>query len=285
MEESSRISFFAKNDTVCPVCGAKFKREELLTGRGRLIAGNLTDELRRNYEPSPKFGEVYPLIYTVSVCPQCYFAAYPSDFSPLPKGGAAAQLEEGTEARVKGIEIIFPDLDFRTTRSLQEGIASYSLAITCYDAFPKESNPAIRQGISALRAAWLCGDLHRVYPGENYDYLSEVFYRKARFFYSLALQYDQDGTQNLALAGNLGPDLDKNYGYEGLLYLSGLLEYKYGTGDDPELRRKNLEYSKRALAKIFGMGRASKKKPSAILDKSKDLYNTISAELKGEESE
>lgn len=282
MEDSARISFFSKKTTACPVCGAEFNREELLTGRGRLIAGDLTDELRRLYEPSPKFGDVYPLIYPVLVCPGCLFAAYNQDFNELPRG-VAPKLEEHTEERVRSIQPIFPDLDFRETRGVEHGIASYSLAISSYDFFPDESTPVVRQGISALRAAWLCGDLHGKFPGENYDYLGELFYRKARFFYNLAVTYDQDGTQNLSLAGNLGPDLDKNYGYDGLLYLSALLEYRYGTGDEPEVREKNLDFAKRTLAKIFGMGKASKKKPSAILDKAKDLYNTISAELKGEE--
>ena len=281
MEESARISFFSKKSTKCPACGAEFNKEELLTGRGRLIAGNLTDELRRIYEPSPKFGDVYPLIYPVTVCPQCLYSAFMMDFPEPPKGVTEA-VQDHRDERVQALESIFPVLDFRDTRGLEQGIASYALAISCYDFFPDESTPVIRQGISALRAAWLCGDLHRKYPGENYDYLSELFYRKARFFYNLAVRYDQDGTQNLSLAGNLGPDLDKNYGYDGLLYLSALLEFRYGTGDQGEVRAKNLEYAKRALAKIFGMGKASKKKPSAILDKAKDLYNTISDELKEE---
>lgn len=281
MEESGRISFFSKKSTKCPVCGTEFNKEELLTGRGRLIAGDLTDELRRNYEPSPKFGDIFPLIYPVTVCPRCFYAAYSADFSEPPKG-TVTQLEEHTDERVGSLESLFPDLDFRDTRGLEAGIASYALAIECYDYFPDESTPVIRQGISALRAAWLCGDLHRKFPGENYDYLSEIFYRKARFFYTLAVTYDQDGTQNLSLAGNLGPDLDKNYGYDGILYLSALLEFRYGRGDKPEMRQKNLDFAKRTLAKIFGMGKASKKKPSAILDKAKDLYSEIADELKAE---
>ncbi len=284
MEERSRISFFSKKSTTCPACGAEFFKEELLTGRGRLIAGDLTDELRRKYEPSPKYGEVYPLIYPVTVCPQCFYAAYPMDFSEPPKGTLSKIIENGEE-RVRRVDTLFPDIDFRENRGLEHGIASYILAIACYDFFPDESTPVIRQGISALRAAWLCGDLHGKYPGENYDYLGELFYRKASFFYNLAVRYDQDGTQNLNLEGNLGPDLDKNYGYDGLLYLSALLEFRYGSGDNPRVRQKNLEFAKRTLSKIFGLGKASKKKPSAILDKAKDLYNTISDELKGGDAE
>jgi uncharacterized protein (DUF2225 family) len=40
------------------------------------------------------------------------------------------------------------------------------------------------------------------------------------------------------------------------------------------------------IAKVFGMGHASKTRPSALLEQSKRMYNTISeeiAKLKGEE--
>ena len=87
MEEESgnRISFFAKNKTVCPSCNAEFYREDVRTGRGRLIAGDLANDLRRLYEPSKKYGEVQPLIYTITVCPVCFYAAFPSDFESLPE--------------------------------------------------------------------------------------------------------------------------------------------------------------------------------------------------------
>ena len=53
------ISYYSKDQVECPVCGAKFKREEMYSGGGRVIAGDLTEELRRLYEPSAKYGEVY----------------------------------------------------------------------------------------------------------------------------------------------------------------------------------------------------------------------------------
>ena len=54
----------------------QFLREELLSGSGRLLAGELTDELRRTYIPSQKYGAVYPLIYSIGVCPQCFLALF-----------------------------------------------------------------------------------------------------------------------------------------------------------------------------------------------------------------
>ena len=56
------ITFFSKNSITCPVCNNEFRREDMRTGRGRLIAGSLTKELRRLYEPTEKYGEVNNLV-------------------------------------------------------------------------------------------------------------------------------------------------------------------------------------------------------------------------------
>ncbi len=45
-ENFPSMTFFSKEEIKCPVCGAAFYREEMRTGRGRLIAGELTEELR-----------------------------------------------------------------------------------------------------------------------------------------------------------------------------------------------------------------------------------------------
>ncbi len=79
---------------------------------------------------------------------------------------------------------------------------------------------------------------------------------------------------------NLGPDLDKNYGYDGSLYMTAYLEYKFCPTDDLVRRKASLENAKKTIARIFGMGKASKNKPAAILDNSKDLFDKIKTELK-----
>ncbi len=77
-----------------------------------------------------------------------------------------------------------------------------------------------------------------------------------------------------------GPDTDKNYGYDSVLYLSGLLEYFYGNKDNKEYRYKQLNDIKTTLSKIAGMGKFSKEKPSILLDKIKEVYFKISKEMK-----
>ena len=272
------LTFFSKNKIECPICDENFYREEIRTGRGRMIAGDLTKELRRNYEASQQYGEVYPLVYPVTVCPSCFYAAFQNDFSSVPEK-AIEPLQEERAKRQGSVDKLFDYLDFTEPRRLQEGVASYILAILSYDHFPKQFSPKFKQGLSALRGAWLAGDLHRKVPSENYDYLQHILYRKARCLYTVAVEWEQTGRETLSAAGTLGPDLDKNYGYDGVLYLSGLLEYKFGPRKDPERRKEALGRAKRTIARIFGMGKASKDKPAAILDNAREVYEEISKEL------
>ncbi len=277
-EAQSKLSFFSKTPVSCPICDTDVYKEELRTGGGRLIAGDLTPELRRKYEPSKKFGTVYPLIYPVMVCSNCYYAVFQKDFD-FPEGELAEELRNDTDRRKNSIQKIFDFLEFGEPRNLKEGLASYFFAMMCYDFFPADRSPTIKRGLCALRAAWLSYDLHRAFPGDNYDYLGDIFYRKARFYYTLAVEYEQNGKEGMAAAGALGPDLDKNYGYDGVLYLAAYLEFIHGPKEDPEARIQALGSAKRTVARIFGMGRASKNKPVVILESAKELHAKIGEEV------
>ncbi|MDR0759863.1 MAG: DUF2225 domain-containing protein [Treponema sp.] len=273
-----KLSFMSKEKYVCPVCRTAFHREELLSGSGRLIAGELTDELRRLYQPSTKYGEVYPLAYAATVCPGCWFAAMDKDFSSLPKR-AKNQVLADEDSRKADVRRIFPKVDFYEPRNLISGAASLYLVVRCYDFYPKEFSPTIKQGIAALRTGWLLEDMDEKYPGQHYDWVAVLFKKKAQFFYSEAIQREQRGTETLSAANIFGPDTDKNYSYEGALYLYGLLKLKYGARDDVEEWRAALGDAKRTIAKIFGLGKASKSKPGPLLEHARHLYNSLSQEL------
>ncbi|HDQ13448.1 MAG TPA: DUF2225 domain-containing protein [Sediminispirochaeta sp.] len=274
------ITFFSKESINCPVCGTDFHREDMRTGRGRLIAGSLTRFLRRLYEPTEKYGEVYPLIYPVTVCPNCLYAAFPQDFSNInPKTREA--LEGDIEARKKSLKKIFPELDFNKPRNIEMGIAAYHYCILSLQHFPKDRSPTVKSGVSALRAAWLCEDLHRKVPGEHFDYLANIYYHKAWFYYTEALNKDENGEEGIADAGQLGPDVDQNYGYDGVLYIAALLEFLHGPKSNPEQRHASLQRAKTMVGRLFGHGRASKDKPSTLLERAKEVYREINQELKG----
>jgi uncharacterized protein (DUF2225 family) len=284
MPEAQKVTFFERKQSQCPVCETKFYREDLLTGGGRILAGELTNELRRLHEPSKKFGEVNPLVYPITVCPVCFYAAYQQDFLRLPEE-RKKEAEVNADERRDSVSLIFPELDFTSPRTLKEGVASYLFAMFCYEFMGKETNPTFKSGLSALRAAWLLGDLHARFPADNYDYLSQLFYRKARFFYLLTIEKEQQGKEPLANGLNFGPDLDKNFGYDGLIYLASFLDFKHGSDANADKRIESLEFDKRMIAKVFGMGRVSKARPSALLDQSKEIYAFIGEEiaaLKGE---
>jgi uncharacterized protein (DUF2225 family) len=273
-----KVSFLSKKEILCPVCEARFHKEELLSGSGRLIAGNLTDELHRLYEPSAKYGEVYPLAYQALVCPECWFAAMDADFSLLPEK-SLERARDDREKRVADTHLIFPDLDFHKPRRLAEGAGSQYLVLRCYDFYGKETSPTIKQGLAALRAAWLMDDMDKKNPGQNYDWLAVLFRKKAQFLYNEAIRREQTGTETLSGMKIFGPDTDKNYSYEGVLYICAYLRYKYGPSHNPAQRKESLEDARRTIAKIFGMGKSSRDKPGPLLEHARQIYEAINKEL------
>jgi uncharacterized protein (DUF2225 family) len=274
----SSISYYEKKKTTCPVCKNQFPREQMLTGGGRMIAGDITDELRRIYEPSIKYGAVYPLIYTIGVCPECFTAFLWRDFDGITDEDSFMRCLEALDKRKDAVATIFPHYDFERARTLLDGAAAFYLALLCYEHVAKEYSPTTKQAILSLRLAWLSGDLDRLCPGRNYDYVQKVFYGKALFFYTQALEYETSGVERFDGVANFGPDIDKNYGYTGVLYLAALLEYKYGQREDGELRLQTLGAHKRNIARVFGLGKASKNKPLPLLEHARALYDCIKKE-------
>lgn len=281
-DKEKKVTFTAKEATHCPVCDSDFHREELFSGR--LNAGDLTDELHRLYIPMAAYGEIHPLVYDLTVCPSCWFTAYKHDFPSLPPA-SINKLQNGIASRVEAAQRIFENVDFNSPRDLAAGAASYYLAMISYEGYTKDFAPTFKQGLSALRAAWLCNELEKKRPGENFGYVAGLFYRKARFLYRLAVEYEQKGSERLSTIKWLGPDTDKSYGFEGVLYVSSILELKFGPKDNPEARVNSLLDGKRSIAKMFGLGRSSKNKPGPLLDKARDLYDVLKAELKQDDEE
>ncbi|OHD13055.1 MAG: hypothetical protein A2Z96_01335 [Spirochaetes bacterium GWB1_48_6] len=277
-DSGKKVSFFEKNDTICPICAHTFKKEVLLSGGGRMIAGNLQQDLRRKYEPSKKFGEVFPYIYYVTTCPGCWYSALSTDFTALdPK--VVVKIEADTENRKKDMGLIFDSLDFTGTRSMKEGTASYYLALNCYQYWPSAQSPTFKMAVCALRSAWGFSELHRKFPGENYDYLEKILYHKARFLYQLVMEKEQSGQESVGSIAHFGPDVDNNFGFDGVMYLAGFLEYKYGDHSNEQKRLSSLSAARRAIAKLVGMGKSSKNKPSVLVEMARDLHHEMGEEF------
>ncbi len=281
--ENKKVTFRQKNPTLCPVCKNEFFREEMFTGGGRLIAGRLTDELRREYKESKKYGKLYPLIYLLNVCPNCYYTAYPKDFDDV-VDSEISKLMETRSARRNAVEKFFGQINFNEDRTIESGAASFMLAVDCYNLRRKIVAPTFKKAVSSIRGAWLFSDLALIYPDKPYKKISMFFYKKAYEYYLQVLDLIQNGGEPADAAGNMGPDADKNWGYEGILYVSAILTLKIGSREkDPAKRLENFETSKKYLSRLFGMGKSSKSTPSDLLEKTRVLYEKINELSKNQE--
>ncbi len=278
-DKNLAISFYSKQKYTCPFCTKPFEKEEILSGGGRMIAGSLADDLRRNFEPSNKYGPVYPLIYSVAACPNCHAALLWKDLDASFDKEIIETIKFDEFERKKMVEKIFPFYRLDRNRDLYDGAAAYYLALLCYEKLPSKYSPCIKKAVICLRLAWLTGDLNTVCPDRGFDYIQHKFYLKALFLYQHSLTLEQNRTEDIANIGNFGPDIDKNYGYDGVVYLCGHLEFAYGQRTDMTARLKKLDEFKRAIARSFGLGKSSKNKPGPLLELSRNLYDKIRDEL------
>lgn len=280
--DSSSITFRSKNEITCPACGTKFFRENMKTGRGRINAGELSDELRRTYLPTQKYGEVNPLLYPVTVCPNCLFSVFEDDFTRTPEK-IQSKILDYQSIRAKYLIKMFGRVpDFLEDRDVYAGTASYVLAISSYSLFePKKFSPTIKKGLCTLRAAWLLADLRDKENEPRYGELSTLFYKQAALLYEDALNKQSNGKEPIDYCPWLGPDADVNFGYNGFLYVSAILKYKMAVFiEDPFKKVKVYEECKRILSKVFGSGRKAREIPQDLLNYAKDYYEKIGNEMK-----
>jgi len=272
---AKKASYRAKENTTCPVCGESHQKENMFQGGGRLIAGKLTQELRRLYEKNKKFGRIHPSDYVILVCPRCLYASFSKDWSDVNE-------EERLHIKAKAgdrrtyIEKIFGKLDFEEDRNLVLGGASYMLAIDSYQLRGSGIAPTPKKAVCAIRAAWYFDDLNEEFPEQGFDKLRDYMYKKSVGWYSKTLDIMQSGIEPIDSAtAILGPDTDNNWGFDGVIYLNAYLTNKFKdqlAGSEAE-KLDLLVRAKRMLARLYGSGKSSKSKPSAIIDMARELYD------------
>ncbi|MBR1913159.1 MAG: DUF2225 domain-containing protein, partial [Treponema sp.] len=167
-EKKPAITYWTKEKVTCPVCGKQFDQEVMHKGGGRMIAGKLTDELHRIFEPSKKFGRVYPLIYDVGCCPFCNTAFYWKDFNEMKDTASLDRIRDDEDNRKKAVETIFPYFNTKGNKTLFDGAAAYYAALLCYEKVDLAYAPSFKRAMTSLRLAWLCKDLDTVCPDHNY---------------------------------------------------------------------------------------------------------------------
>ena len=273
-----KVSYTSSDKTVCPICEYEFFREEMHGGRGRIVADTLTQELRYTYKPSQKYGTVNPLLYPITVCPNCMYASHKMDFTKV-TSRAKENIVRTQNIRKTSLERVLPVINFSKPRGLPEGIAAYYYALLCYQYCPAEQSPTFKQGLLCLRIAWLCVDSHQVDSDANWNVMAHTFYRKARYFYRLAWEKNESEDEPFLTDFNLGPSIDKNFGVDGVRYLVSYLEFQWGPKNDVDIRKRNLQSAKEHLSYIFGIGTSARSSVQDILTNAQNLYSAISAEL------
>ena len=274
---TKQISYFEKKPTTCPVCAHSFNKEKMFTGSGRLNSKGIEDDLRRVYIPNKEYGLIYPLIYNITVCPKCFYAGIPETYNLLTEQDKQNVIKnEKTRKRIT--TKIFGELDFNNKRTLFTGAASYFLAISCYSDKKKESVLNLQKAVCALRCSWCCDDLSQI------DLTKKIYWHKIsdyfKFLTNRCLQklLDELLSNEYQLNSNffVGPDLDFNYDFEGILYLISYFGFYYKDyiKSKTDLIEKMESYSTN-LSRIFGRGSYTSSKPEVFLRKSQDLYNKI----------
>ncbi len=274
----SAISFYGNKPVQCPSCQTSFRREVLRSGGGRLIAGDLMPDLRRTYKPSPKFGDVNPLIFNVVVCPNCLYSALPEDYLMVGEDIRAA-LKATTKRRQKYLKMIFGNVDFSQERTLAAGAASFFLAVSSYSSYTKDFAPTTKKAICAVRASWLVSDLNKLKPGAGFDKIYWYFRYLAWTLYEAAIQHAQNGEETFDKVSSLGPDIDMNYGYDGAMYMLAYLGLEQSAYLREEESYEKLKYYRLLLSKVFGFGKISKDKPSPLVNTAKDLHKDLTEKL------
>ncbi len=275
--QSKKASFKSKDNSTCPVCNTIHQREQMFQGGGRLIAGKLTKELRRLYEKNKKFGRINPNDYVILTCPKCLYSSFSKDWSTL-QGPDLERMKSQSGDRRVNIEKILGPLDFSQDRNLITGAASFLLAIDSYQNRSPKDAPTPKKAVCALKSAWYFDDLHDEFPSLGYDKIRDTLYQKASNWYMLTLDIMQTGAEPVDVAAPiLGPDTDNNWGFDGVIYINASLAMKFRDmlADNEDDKVKLLTKSKRMLAKLYGSGKSSKSKPSAILDMAKELYDEL----------
>jgi uncharacterized protein len=111
--------FFTK-EVICPICANDFK------------GVNYKQKSFKFLNKESDFHEVFeggnPIMYDIWVCPNCHYAAKKEEFSKI----KVKEIEKITNSRLERIRV-GKGIDFIKIRDYESSIASYKLAILCYE--------------------------------------------------------------------------------------------------------------------------------------------------------
>jgi uncharacterized protein len=177
-------SLFFKEEATCPVCATSF--EHLRVRIGAVRPTGRDSDFRTRYRGTD------PTLYTITVCPHCWYAAYAEEFNDV---GAAERslLADGFAQRARPGRTNLCGI-----RSIDEAADSFELALGCYEA--RSAGHRRRAGI-LHRRAWLersRGDEERE---QEYLRLAVAAYRAA--YEADKTMTDSSATRAAYLIGDL----------------------------------------------------------------------------------
>lgn len=278
-------SYLVKEPLICPACRTSFQREEMLTGRGRLIAQNLQIDLRRTYSYKEDQEVVNPLFFNTATCPNCLTSLFHQDFAIVAQKPELIELlREKTLFRkemLTSFKSIYP-LSFKKARNPFLGACSLALASETYQHIKYHRiNSITKSALCALRASWLFSDSVLLFPKQEtiLKDISQKYYQKASLIFASALELVSEKQLESVTSFYFGPDLDNNYSFDGFIYIAIYLQY-YHSHSLSKSEKLNLYSKLKAyLSRAFGLGKASREKPSNIINLIRDLYTEINQTL------
>ncbi|HEY3107398.1 MAG TPA: DUF2225 domain-containing protein [Chloroflexota bacterium] len=147
---------FVARGVTCPVSNSRF------------AALSVRPEAAALKSRESDFHELYsgpsPLRYLIYVCPDCFFAAYPDDFSTLPPAELAAIRAQSPARRQ-----LAAGRNLAGERQIEDASAAFRLAVDCYSLRAPNHQ---RLGGIYHRLAWLCRE--RADAANETRYLAEA---------------------------------------------------------------------------------------------------------------
>jgi len=190
----------------CPFCNNPFTTNKI---RSRYTRPIHTDT---DFCTTYKHEEYSPLLYTVTVCPQCGYAwteQFSSVFSPEAKRSLQNKIADEWQPQ-----------DYTTERSVRDALKTYKLAVL--SATLKQEKPVVIAGLH-LRMVWLYRKLGKINEEKRFMRMAQQMYRKSYEEDNL-IQSEITPLKVLYLVGELNRRLE-NY-REAVQYFSMVIEKK-----------------------------------------------------------
>jgi len=126
----------------CPACDAVFKTPRVKSTHLRVKLGE--SDFHKVYE------DINPLLYAVTVCPQCNFAARNEDFDKQKLEYHPEIITMAMAIRASGKNIVFPD---GADISVEDSVKKHLVAVTFYRNY-KPENPLLIAGL-LMHIVWM----------------------------------------------------------------------------------------------------------------------------------